>query len=205
MRILPAAGLAILLLLHPVLSVAAAPIDQVREGVAKLLAILNDPQLKADPRQRREKIKAVIYERFDFTEMAKRSLGAEWRRRTPEEQKEFVKLFTNLLERAYIATVEDVERVHVLGERVDGEYAEVNTKLVDNKGIEFAVDYRLHNVSGDWKVYDVVVDNISLVNNYRSQFNRVLARYSYEELVRRMKANTLETPNASKTSGKTER
>jgi phospholipid transport system substrate-binding protein len=100
--------LALLLLMEPVVVTAAAPGQEVRQSIDKLIAILNDPQLqgKAKEAERRQKLKQVIYERFDFTEMAKRSLGAEWRRLTPEQQKEFIRLFTGLLEDAYLAKIE---------------------------------------------------------------------------------------------------
>ena len=191
MNIFPAAGLTTLLAIQPVLAGAVTPGAQVRDSIDKILVIVNDPRLKTDSKERRERIKAVIHERIDDTEMAKRSLGPEWRRRSPEEQKEFVKLFTELIESSYLATIESVEKVRFLKEQVDGNYAEVKTQVIDNKGLESAVDYRLHNVNGDWKVYDVVVDNLSLVNNYRTQFSRVLASYSYAELIRRMKATAL--------------
>jgi len=186
--------LGIFLVIQPVFVAAGAPEDQVRQSVDKLLAILKDPRLKqeGEKNERRAELKKVIYQRFDFTEMAKRSLGPEWRRHTPEEQKEFVKLFTDLLERAYLGQIESYngEKVQYLNEREDHDYAEVQTKLVDNKGQEFSVNYRLHNVNGDWKVYDVVVEDISLVNNYRAQFSRVLGSSSYQELVRRLKQKT---------------
>jgi len=181
----------ILLALQPVLAATTTPGARVRDSVEKILAIVNDPRLKTDSKERRERIKAVIHERIDAAEMAKRSLGPEWRRRSPEERKEFVKLFTELIESSYLATIESVEKVRFLKEQVDGDYAEVKTQVIDNKGLESAVDYRIHNVNGDWKVYDVVVDNLSLVNNYRTQFSRVLASYSYAELIRRMKATAL--------------
>src|SRR6266478_7965564 len=138
----------------------------------------------------------VLYQRFDFTEMAKRALGSEWRRRTPEEQKEFVRLFTNLLEQAYLDKIESYngEKVQFLKERVDGNYAEVNTKIINNKGQEFSIMYRLHNVNGDWKVYDLVIEDISLINNYRAQFSRVLAKSSYQDLVNKMKEKTFSPP-----------
>jgi phospholipid transport system substrate-binding protein len=194
-KALSAVGLVILLLAQPVLLLAAAgPGEQVRQSIDQLLAILNDPQLKGQQKknERREKLKVVIYERFDFTEMAKRSLGSEWRRRTPEEQKEFVKLFTDLLERAYMDQIESYngEKVLYLKERLDGNYAEVDTKIIDDTGQEYSVIYRLHNVGGDWKVYDVVIEHVSLVGNYRSQFNRVLSRSSFDELLARMKDKT---------------
>ena len=198
MKTLSTVGLAILLLVQPVWVAAGVPGDQVRQSADKLLAILKDPQLKGESKknERRDKLKEVIYQRFDFTEMARRSLGSEWRRRSPEEQREFVKLFTGLLERAYLDNIESYngEKFRYLKEQEDNNYAQVDTKIIDNKGQEFSVNYRLHNQNGDWKVYDVVIEDISLVNNYRSQFNRVLATSSYEELVNRMKGKTLSAP-----------
>jgi phospholipid transport system substrate-binding protein len=193
MKTLSAVGLGILLLLMESVSAAAGvPGDQVRQTTDKLLAILKDPQLKGESKksERRDKLKEVLYQRFDFTEMAQRSLGSEWRRRSPEEQKEFVKLFTDLLERAYLDKIESYsgENFQYLKEREDdNNYAQVDTKIVDNKGQEFSINYRLHNMKGDWKVYDVVIENVSIVNNYRAQFTRVLAASSFEELVNRMK------------------
>ena len=180
MKTLLTVGLGIVLLLMESVSAAAGvPGDQVRQTTDKLLAILEDPQLKGESKksERRHKLKEVLYQRFDFTEMAKRSLGSEWRRRSPEEQKEFVKLFTDLLERAYLDKIESYngEDFQYLKELEDNNYAQVDTKMVDNKGQEFSCNYRLYNVGGDWKVYDVVIEDVSLVNNYRSQFNRVLA------------------------------
>ena len=121
--------------------------------------------------------------------MAKRSLGAYWRHRTPEEQREFVKIFTDLLEQAYLGRIEAYSNDQFIytRERIDEPYAEVGSKIVTSKGEEFTIDYRLHLVENEWKIYDVVVEDISLVNNYRAQFNRVINNSSYEELVSRMK------------------
>jgi phospholipid transport system substrate-binding protein len=194
MKTLSIVGLGILLLVQSAWVGAGVPGDQVRQTADKLLAILTDPQLKGESKktERREKLKEVIYQRFDFTEMAKRSLGSEWQRRSPEEQKEFVKLFTDLLERAYLDQIESYngEKFQYLKEREDNNYAQVDTKIIDNKGRQFSVSYRLVNRNGDWKVYDVVIEDISLVNNYRSQFNRVLAKSPYEQLVKTMKEKT---------------
>jgi phospholipid transport system substrate-binding protein len=191
MKMLSALGLGILLLMQPVLVAAGAPGDQVHQTVDKLLAILADPQLRGEDKEneRREELRKVLYSRFDFTEMAKSALGPHWQRRSPEEQKEFVELFTSLLEGAYLDKIESYngEKVQYLNETVDNDYAEVDTKIVDNHGQPFSVNYRLRNGGGDWKVYDVVLENVSLVNNYRSQFNRVLAKSSFEELRKTMK------------------
>ena len=194
MRRMAAFGLGIFLFMQPVSVAAGAPGDQVRQTVDKLLAILKDPRLKEESKknERHDELKKLIYQRFDFTEMARRALGPEWRRHTPEEQKEFVKLFTDLLERAYLKQIESYndQKVRYLNEREDSSYAQVDTRIVDNKGQEFSVNYRLHNVNGDWWVYDVVIEDISLVNNYRAQFSRVLASSSYQELVHGMKDKT---------------
>jgi phospholipid transport system substrate-binding protein len=198
MKALAAVGLGILLLMQPVWVSAGAPGEQVRQTVDKLLAILKNPRLKGEENknERREKLKEVIYQGFDFTEMAKRSLGSEWRRRSPEERKEFVKLFTDLLKRAYLEQIESYsgEKIQYLKELEGDNYAEVATKIVDNKGQDYSVNFRLHKVTGDWKVYDVVIEDISLINNYCSQFNRVLAKSPYEELVNTMKGKTLSAP-----------
>src|SRR6266542_2773504 len=175
MKTLSTVGLGMLLLLMGSVWVAAGvPGDQVRQTTDKLLAILKDPQLKGESKknERRDKLKELIYQRFDFTEMARRSLGSEWRRRSLEEQKEFVKLFTGLLERAYLDNIESYngEKFQYLKEQEDNNHAQVDTKIIDHKGQEFSINYRLHKVNGDWKVYDVVIAEISLVNNYRSQF-----------------------------------
>ena len=200
MKTLSAVALGILLLMQPIMMAAGTAGNEIRQTVDKLLAILKDPQLKGEGKknERRNKLREVIYQRFDFTDMAKRSLGSHWQRRSPEEQKEFVKLFTNLLEEAYLDKIESYngEKVQYLKEREDNDYAEVDTKIVDQKGQEFSVDYQLHNVNGDWKVYDVLIEDVSLVNNYRAQFNRVLAKSSFEELLNRMKERKFSAPVA---------
>jgi len=200
MKALSAAGLGILLFMQPIRVAAGAPQEQLRQSVDKLISILNDPQLKGEQKrnERRQKLKEVLYQRFDFTEMARRSLGSEWRRRTPEEQKEFVRLFTDLLERAYLDKIESYsgEKVLYLKNREDGNYAEVETKIVDKTGQEYSLDYRLHKVNGDWKVYDVIVEDVSLVGNYRSQFSRVLAKSSFDELLKTMKEKTFSAPGS---------
>src|SRR5918995_504182 len=125
MKTLAWAALTLWLWIHPSLGVAASPAEEVRASIDRVLATLKDPRLQKNPEKRRQQIKEIIRERFDFGEMARRSLGPEWQRRTPEERKEFVKLFIDLLERAYISAIEDVEAVRDLREKVDGNYAEV--------------------------------------------------------------------------------
>jgi phospholipid transport system substrate-binding protein len=170
---------------------AGLPTDQIKSTVDKALVVLRDPRLKPPAKQteRREQLKQVLFSRFNFAEMAKRSLGANWTRRTPQEQEEFVRLFTELLERAYADIIETYldEKIVYLNEKIDAGYADVNSKVVTTRGDEYSINYRAQLVGNEWKVYDVVAENISLVNNYRSQFNRVISKSSYEDLVRRLK------------------
>ena len=170
------------------------PTEQIKSTVDKALVVLKDPKLKpaAKLRERRDQLKQILFARFDFTEMAKRSLGANWRRRTAQEQDEFVRLFAEVLERAYADLIESYtdEKIIYLTERIEGGFADVSSKISTSKGEEYSINYRAHFVGNEWKVYDVVAENVSLVNNYRSQFNRVISNASYEELVRRLKDKT---------------
>lgn len=181
----------ILCLQFPGLAAAGLPTDQTRETVDKVLGIL---QSGAKGDQRRQQLRDTIYPRFDFPEMAKRSLGPHWSRRSPQEQQEFVKLFTDLLASSYVDKIEGYngEKVLYAREQVAGDNAEVFTKVVTKKGEEFSINYKLHRVGNEWKVYDVVIEDISLVNNYRSQFNRILANASFEELLRKLQQKTPE-------------
>jgi len=189
----------ILCLQFPGLAAAGLPTDQTRETVDKVLGIL---QSGAKGDQRRQQLRDTIYPRFDFPEMAKRSLGSHWSRRTPQEQQEFTKVFTGLLESSYVDKIETFngEKVLYAREQVAGNNAEVFTKVVTKKGEEFSINYKLHRVGGEWKVYDVVVEDISLVNNYRSQFNRILANASFDELMKKLqqKAPDMKAPGAKK-------
>ncbi|MPZ75412.1 MAG: ABC transporter substrate-binding protein [Deltaproteobacteria bacterium] len=197
----PAVTLGVLLLMSPGSGFAGAAADQLKQSVEKIQAILSDPSLKGDAKTsvRRQKLKQVVAARFDFDEMAKRSLGAQWQKRSDSEKKEFVRLFTDLLEGTYLSRLEEYsgEKVRFVNEREDKDFAEVNTKVINKNGDEFALDYRLIRTNGDWKVSDVVIENISLVNNYRSQFNRVLSKSSFEELVQAMKQKKLSAPGAA--------
>jgi phospholipid transport system substrate-binding protein len=186
--------LAAVLVAHP--AVAATPKEEIQSAIEKVVAILKDPKLKSEAKkqERLEQLRQVIFPKFDFTEMAKRSLGANWQRRSPEEQQEFAKLFTHMIEGAYVENLDSYngEKVTVTGEKQDQGFAQVSSKIVANNGEEYSVDYKLYQSGNDWKVYDVVIENVSIVNNYRSQFNRVIARSSFEDLMRRMKDKQFE-------------
>ncbi len=170
---------------------AGSAIDQVRETVDKVIEILKDKELKKPQKskERRTLIRKTISERFDFDEMARRSLGLHWKGRTQEEKKEFIPLYADLLERSYINKIESYtdEKVFYLNEKIDNEYAVVDTKIVTKRKVEVPIEYRLLKKNSKWEVYDVVIEGVSLVNNYRTQFNKIIRTDSYEELVKRMK------------------
>ena len=170
---------------------AGVPTEQIRSTVDRAMLVLKDPQLKpaAKTKERRDQLKQILFGRFDFTEMAKRALGANWRRLTPKEQEEFVQLFTELLEHAYADIIESYteDKIIYVGERLDGSYADVASKVLASNGAEYSLNYKAHLVNSEWRVYDVIAENISVVNNFRSQFNRVIAKSSYAELVRRLR------------------
>jgi phospholipid transport system substrate-binding protein len=180
-----------LLILTSVDADAGLPTDQIKSTVDRAVMVLKDPRLKpaAKLKERRDQLRQILFARFDFTEMAKRALGSNWRRRTPQEQEEFIRLFSDVLERAYADIIESYtdEKIVYVYERVDGTYADVASKILTSRGEEYSINYKVHLISNEWKVYDVVAENISLVNNYRSQFNRVISNASYEELVRRLR------------------
>jgi phospholipid transport system substrate-binding protein len=126
---------------------------------------------------------------FDFQETAKRSLARHWQPRTPAEQAEFVRLFADLLERSYISKIElyGGEKIAYLGDTIDGDQAIVRTRIVTKSGTEVPVDYRMLKRGDRWLVYDVIIEGVSLVANYRTQFNKIIQTSSYAELVKKMK------------------
>lgn len=178
--------------------IAGLPTDHVRQTADKVLLILQDPRLKStDMREERNnQLRQVISPKFDFQAMAQSSLGPHWQRRAAEERRDFVQLFTDLLERTYADQIAayNGERITYGRETQDKDYAEVDTKIITNKGEEFSVNYKLRSSDQEWKIYDVVIENISLVNNYRSQFNRVLSNSSFDELLRRMREKQFAAP-----------
>jgi phospholipid transport system substrate-binding protein len=170
---------------------AGAPTDEIRTAIDQGVQILKSAKLDSSKQRAQiiDQLRDIVYTRFDFEEMAKRSLGSHWRRLNPQQQKEFVTAFTELLETTYADKIDlyEGQQVEYVGETIDKNYAEVNTRVVGKNRETYSVDYKLHQVGGKWKIYDVVAENISLVNNYRSQFNRVVVNSSVEELIRRIK------------------
>jgi len=164
--------------------------EQVKATIDQVIEVLRDPKLQGPGKkaERREKLRQIVLPRFDFAEMAKRALGNNWNR-YPDKQQEFVTAFKQLLEETYADQIELAggDKVVYLNERTEKDYAEVDTKVISPKGEETPMTYKLHPVGSDWKVFDIVVENISIVNNYRSQFNRVLSNASLDELIKRIK------------------
>jgi len=167
-----------------------AATEAVRSTINEVIRILKDAELKKAGRaeERRRLLEKVIGDRFNYDEMARRSLGAQWNKLSDKERQEFVDLFKGLLSGSYADKIDGYsgEQVHYLNERLEADYAEVRTKVASDK-TEIPLDYRLLNKSGDWRVYDVVVDGVSLVNNYRSQFTKIIRESSYADLLEKLR------------------
>jgi phospholipid transport system substrate-binding protein len=190
-----AAGLA---LLTARVTLAGPPTDQIKDRVEQVLKVVQDPELKKESRaaERRAAIRRVASEIFDFEDTSKRALGRYWQERTPEERKEFVELFTDLLEHSYVSKIEQYrgEKISYVGETIDGDVATVRTRIVTPKGTEVPVDYRMARQGDRWRVYDVVIEGVSLVSNYRTQFNKIIQTSSYKDLVEKLRAKAFAAP-----------
>jgi phospholipid transport system substrate-binding protein len=178
---------------------AGAPTDSMKATIDEVLRIVRDKELKqpAKADERRRRLEQVVGDRFDYQEMSRRALGAPWNTLSDQEKQEFVALFQTLLTNSYADKVEAYsgEGVQYLNERTEKDYAEVRTKVLSGK-TEIPLDYRLINKTNEWRVYDVVVDGVSLVNNYRGQFTKILRASSYTDLVDqlRKKSDKLKSP-----------
>jgi phospholipid transport system substrate-binding protein len=180
-------------------SPATSPREVVQTAVGRVITTLqradidqgeSTPTRRVALEQRRTDIRRIAAELFDFDEISRRALSRHWTARTPEEQVEFVRLFTDLLERSYIGRIESYagEKIVYVNELIDGSYATVRSKvLAARRTADTPLDYRLHLVQGRWKVYDILIDNVSFVATYRSEFARILQREPYAELVERLR------------------
>ena len=175
---------------------AGAPSDQLKAQIDRVLKTLDDPELKKEgkERDRRAAVRKIANDIFDFGETARRSLGRHWQPRTAAERDEFVELFADLLERSYISKVElyGGEKIQYLGDTIEADQAKVQTKLLTKGGNEIPIEYRMHRKGDRWLVYDVVIEGVSLIANYRTQFNKIIQTASYAELIRRMKSKQAE-------------
>jgi len=172
-------------------ALAENPKDQIKQTTDRILSILTDPSHRgaAKAEERRKLIRKAVDERFDWEEMAQRALGIHWSKRTPEEKKEFVRLFEDLLARAYMDKIEGYsgERIVYAGEIIDGDRARANVKIVTSRNREIPLEYRLLKKGSQWLVYDISIEGVSLVNNYRTQFNSIILKSGYEDLVKKLK------------------
>ena len=171
---------------------AGEPMEQLSATITDFVNILtNTPVAELRATGLPENARTLIFARFDFSEMTKRSLGPHWKSLAKPDRKEFVDAFTQRLLVAYGRTVRSAngDKIQFRREVQDREEARVETKVVSGNGDELSIDYRLHDVNGQWKVYDVLIDHVSLVENYRAQFKRVIARSSVADLLRKMKGS----------------
>ena len=166
---------------------AGPPTDQVRQYTDHVQRILDDASLQQS--DKKAAVRKVAEQVFDVNETAKRALGPHWQRRSPAEQEEFVGLFADLLERTYIAKIDlyGGERLQYTGETLDGEFAVVRAKVVTKQRVEVPVEARMHRRGDRWLIYDISIENVSLIGNYRSQFDRIIRSASFDELLRRLK------------------
>jgi phospholipid transport system substrate-binding protein len=167
-------------------AVAGGATEAMKHTIDEVLATIRDKELKQPGKveERRQRLEQIVGDRFDYQEMSRRSLGAPWNTLSDKDKQEFVALFQTLLTNSYADKIESYsgEGVKYINERTENEYAEVRTKVLTGK-VEIPLDYRLLNKGGDWRVYDVVVDGVSLVNNYRGQFSKILRSSTYADLV----------------------
>jgi len=172
-------------------ALAGPPTEQLQVKIDSVIKILSDPALKAAGKthERRRALRNISNDIFDWTEMAKRALGRHWHGRTEAERDKFVKLFRDVLERSYTSTIERYggEKIVYVGDSIDGDQATVRTKFITKQGQEVPIDYRMVSHGARWLIYDVVVENVGLVSNYRTQFNEIIRTSSYQELVQRIK------------------
>ncbi|MHB8123901.1 MAG: MlaC/ttg2D family ABC transporter substrate-binding protein [Desulfuromonadaceae bacterium] len=173
---------------------ANPPADEIKRTVDEVVRIVADKDMKKHETKRRQALKKSISNIFDYAEMAKRSMGKHWNARTPAEKKVFVDLFATLLENSYAGKIESYnnEKIIYIKDLVDGDYAEVKSKVVTANRDEFTLDYRLLKQNNKWMVYDVIIEGVSLVSNYRSQFNKIITANGYDKLVKKLQSKNEE-------------
>ena len=158
-----------------------------KKTIEKVIEIVSDPELKKNPKLKRERLRQTIGVRFNYTQMVMRSLAKNYKDRTDRERKEFTVLFKKLLENSYASKIENYqnETINYVDEKIKGKYALVKTQIVRKDGT-IDVDYKLINEGGEWTVYDFVIEEVSLIRNYRSQFSKIIKTESYGALVAKL-------------------
>lgn len=173
----------------------ASPTDDVKKTVDEVVRIVSNKEMKKNETKRRQALKKTISTIFDYPEMAKRSLGKHWNDRKPQEKKQFTELFATLLEDSYAGKIESYNNekiVYIKEFQEDDDHAVVKSKVVTAARDEFSLDYHLFKQNGKWMVYDVVIEGVSLVSNYRSQFNKIITANGYEKLVKKLQSKNEE-------------
>jgi phospholipid transport system substrate-binding protein len=178
---------------------AGPALDQLKGQIDRVIKTLDDPAIKKNDGQRRAAVRKIAEDIFDFPETAKRSLARHWQPRTQPERDEFVQLFADLLERSYISKIElyGGEKIVYVSDAMDGDQAVVRTQIVTKNNTQVPVDYRMLKKGDKWLVYDVIIEGVSLIANYRTQFNKIIQTSSYPELVKKMKAKQEEFAEAA--------
>ena len=196
---------AVILAWNPGLAVASQVTEDVKDTIDKVIEIVGREDLKDNKEARREALREVIDQRFNYHQMVRRALAKNWKGRSDQERREFTGLFKKLLENSYASKLESYsdETINFTDEVIKGKYALVKTKVV-RKASTIAVDYKLINGNGVWKIYDFVIEGVSMVRNYRSQFSKIIRKDSYEGLVRKLtdKVNDLENDTQKTASEK---
>ena len=177
--------------------------SQLKGTIEKVIKIVQDEALKNDKQARRVALRKTIAERFNYRQMVMRSLAKNWDARSDQERQEFIRLFKSLLENSYASKLEAYrdEEINYLDEIIKGKYALVKTEVV-RKSSTIGVDYKLIQENGNWQVYDFVIEGVSMIRNYRSQFTKIIRRDSYEVLVQKLTDKINELEQDSKTSEK---
>jgi phospholipid transport system substrate-binding protein len=173
---------------------ATTPTEQLQGTIQQVLSVVKNPSNSDE--QRKEMLRETLMPLFDWVEMAKQTLGKNWSVAAGREN-EFVAAFAEFLGNSYVGTIGSYrdEKILFVQESIEKDRALVNTKIVPAKGDATAVNYRLHRVQGEWKIYDVVVEDVSLVVNFRSQFGRILAKGNFDDLLRQLREKEIRTRN----------
>ena len=170
---------------------AGIPTDQVKGATDQVLKIILDPALKRPDKTsaRRQQLRSVVDQVFDWQETGKRALARHWQPLKPKQRQEFSSLFADLVERSYVGKIESYsgEKIVYVGDIIEGDQATVKTKLITKSQTQIPIDYRMQKEGDRWRVYDVLIEGVSLVGNYRTQFNKIIQSSSYDELIKKMK------------------
>jgi phospholipid transport system substrate-binding protein len=187
--VLALSTVSMLLLGNPGTARAGEPTDQIRAHIGAMYTV-QGPDASAPSQARMDSVRKVADQMFDWSAMAREALGDHWAKRSTEERNEFARLFVNLFENGYLSKIRlaEADKFEYLGDTVQGDDAVVRTRVVTKNGTAIPVSYRARRDAGRWRVYDLDVEGISLVRNYRSQFDSVIRRTSFEQLIARMKA-----------------